>query len=147
MRGVLGWLVVVAALACSGCGGDDAEPGKLLVSERWESHPGFIEGHLAYASLADSRGRVIERAQSNPLEPEEAFLTRRLEPGRYRVEGYVRSCAPACTPRFPGDPPSHRCGADVEIDGDTAVTFVRGQPDGCHVEIAQPPGSGGPPAP
>ena len=147
MRGALGGLLLVAAIACSGCGGDDSEPGKLLVGERWERGPGFIEGHLAYASVADSRGRVIERASSNPLEPDEAFLTRRLEPGHYRVEGYVRSCAPACTRSYPGDPPSHRCGADLEIDGDTAVTFVRNHPDACHVEIDQPPRTGSTPPP
>jgi hypothetical protein len=127
----------IAALAVlTGCGGDDPRPGTLTVDERWTDGPFFIEGHVAFASVRDPSGRLMAAARRLPARRKPPILTRRLAPGRYRVAGHVRSCAPSCTAGL--DPPTDHCGASVEIDGDTRVTFVRSERGGCYVDVAQP---------
>jgi hypothetical protein len=130
-------LLAASAAALAGCGGDDARPGTLTVDERWADGPHFIEGHVAFASIGEPDGRNIAHGSTGPPEDDRPILVRRLEPGRYRVSGYVRSCAPACPPH-PADPPSHICSATITVDGDTAVDFVRDHDRlGCYFEIRQ----------
>ena len=136
-------LAAVGVALAAGCGGDDPRSGVLTVDERWTRGPFFIEGHAAFATIGAGGGRRLAEGVRKPGD-DGPLLVRRLEPGRYRVAGYVRSCAPSCgTDGRAGDPPSLHCSATVEIAGDTAVTFVRdhggGGPGTCHVEVEQPP--------
>lgn len=128
--------LAVLAFAVAGRGGDDRRAGTLTVDERWTNGPFFVEGHVAYASVRDPSGRQVAAAQRPPTPERRPILTRRLEPARYRVEGYVRSCGGPC--ELVLDPPTHRCGAWIEIDGATRVTFIRSERNGCYVDVAQP---------
>ena len=127
--------VAVAALL-AGCGGDDARPGTLTVDERWTDGPYFIEGHVAFASVHDAAGRQVAKDRRPPAVEKPPILTRRLDPGRYRVEGYVRSCGGSCGAYL--DHATDHCSATVSIDGDTRVTFVRSDRTGCYVEVVEP---------
>jgi hypothetical protein len=141
------WTACLAALLTAAlvpaCGGDDPRPGTLTVDERWTTGPFFIEGHASFASIRVPGGRRVADGVENPPH-DRPTLVRRLDPGRYRVSGHVQSCAPSCgSDGRDGDPPSLHCSAMVEVDGNTAVTFVRDHAGGgagsCHVEIEQPP--------
>ena len=135
MRGVAAYAAIVIAVA--GCGEEGAKPGTLTVQERWTRPPGFIEGHVAFASVRDSDGHEVARGDTRPAAREDGpTLSVRLAPGRYRVAGHVRSCSANCAAGL--DAATHHCSVSVEIDGDTRVTFVRTPWAGCRAEVAQP---------
>ena len=134
-------LAVAFLVAIPGAGQAlEAEKGRLLVTTVFDDSGGTpIEGYLNYFRLRDADGRLVFARRAFELDE-------RLEPGRYRLLAYQRTCVGICPPAKPPppcradacpvpgglDPPGRRCkrglrlAAGRTLRGRLSVNFERG---------------------
>jgi hypothetical protein len=109
--------VALAAGASAADAGDGhASSGTLDLQLRPPGGEVYTEGSVTHVRLVSASGRVVvdREREVDPL------LSRRLAPGRYRLDTYQRGCSGTCA-RL--DPPSARCSRTIVIRAGTTLAL------------------------
>jgi hypothetical protein len=119
----------------AGCGGSKAPPSSagpatLHVRQEWVGGSLYIEGSYSYVRL-EQDGKKVVQVRLKGSKTAEATL--RLEPGSYRLVSFQRPCDGNCGYL---DPPTDRCGREIEAKADGLIeATVRLSPGkGCTIE-------------
>lgn len=142
-------VLMLLGLVGAGCADGSVQvpmesPKSELIVRRVQPHgPIAIEGSVSFARIEDDDGSVVaEEGFDAPDHDTEAGtygyppeLELQLEPGRYTIVSYQRSCDPSCDNLDPKSK-EYTCRDSIEAEeGSTLVAEVRLGISGCTIEV------------